>query len=233
MSVKAKRHVVHHRRKRHVIHHRHHRRHVHHHHRRRARRHTKSGASLAEARSYIADIYNSRAADLGILNNFNSLNDWLPVCAAEAVASSWLLSSGRTVTPGAIWALHEGGGGDLEGAELTDILDALLGLGLAGIRPAAVEHLCWPPAASPDHPMVPPISGMHPLGRECSPAPSDGGLAWPGASPAAGLQPGTVALVGWPGGLHAVTIITPTAWLSWGQVLRPFGTIKEAYTIRW
>lgn len=129
MSVKAHRHVVHHRKHRHVTHHRKHRRHVLHHHRRK-RRSARSKVGLA-APPVLAPVL-ERAQPGGWITGGN---DHLPVCATVAVANCLLTATGVRATDAQILALHDVARGDRDGANLDDILDALLTHGLAGVRP--------------------------------------------------------------------------------------------------
>jgi len=156
MSVKAHRRVVHHRTHRHrkqssmstftmagrkkgtTADGRAHRKVVH---RRRARK-----VSLARPDKYIADIYDSRLPVLPegmsrIMPWVAGGNDRWPVCGAAAAANSLLIASGHAVPAAAVLALHDRARGDRVGADMADVLDALLAGGLAGIRPRAVALL--------------------------------------------------------------------------------------------
>lgn len=127
MSVKGKRHVVHHRRKRHLVHHRRHRRHVvHHSHRRKHRLRGKVGLAappLLPPPGWWLEGGNATVA----------------VCGATAAANGLLAAGGPASGDGAVAALHAAAGGDEDGVRADDLLDALLARGLAGVRAAAVE----------------------------------------------------------------------------------------------
>jgi hypothetical protein len=129
VSVKAKRHVVHHRKKRHVVHHRKKRRHVTHHLRRRRR---KAGAAAPAALAY-----GGGWLDAG--------NDQWPVCAAAAVANGLLYAGGPALPVSAVLALHDAARGDAWGADLDDVLAELAARGICGIRPASVGLHDRPP----------------------------------------------------------------------------------------
>jgi hypothetical protein len=66
-------------------------------------------------------------------------NEILPCCSAVAAANSLLAVTGWRVSDDDVYALHFAAGGTAdEGASLAEVMETLLGCGLAGIRPARI-----------------------------------------------------------------------------------------------